>query len=403
MDIDEEKLRQKFCSVLPILDERQKRILLAAEARQLGRGGVSLCSRLSGLSRVSIHKGLLELDEDLQGKVRTPGAGRKPATETQPELLAALDALVDPDSRGDPMSPLRWTNKSTRSLARALQGQGFAVSHQLVRTLLLEMSYRLQGNRKSREGSSHPDRDAQFKYISSKAKQFLDAGWPVISVDTKKKELVGDFKNGGREYQPQGKPELVRTHDFKDPILGKAIPYGVYDLARNEGWVNIGIDHDTAAFAVESIRRWWYYMGKSSYPDAKQLMICADGGGSNGSRVRLWKLELAKLSRELGLQITVSHFPPGTSKWNKIEHRLFSQITMNWRGRPLTSLEVIVECISATTTTTGLNVKAVVDTASYPSGIKVSDEEFAGLKLRRHKFHGEWNYTVSGFLKRPKV
>lgn len=402
MAIDEEKLRQKLSSVLPLLDERQKRVLLAAESRQLGHGGVTLVARLSGLSRVSIHKGLLELDTPLSGDVRSPGAGRKEATELQPDLLAALDALVDPESRGDPMSPLRWTSKSTRQLARALREAGFNASHQLVRRLLADMHYRLQGNSKSQEGGIHPDRDAQFKYIARTASKFLAVGLPVISVDTKKKELVGDFKNGGREYQPEGTPERVRVHDFKDPILGKAIPYGVYDVARNEGWVNVGVDHDTATFAVESIRRWWLFMGKQSYPNADRLLICADGGGSNGSRVRLWKLELARLAQEIGLKITVCHLPPGTSKWNKIEHRLFSQITMNWRGRPLISLEVIIECIAATTTTTGLTVQAVLDTSTYPIGVTTSDEELATLKLRRHKFHGEWNYTLNGILKRRK-
>lgn len=384
-NVDEASLRKKLERVLPLLNERQKRLYVAAEAEQLGYGGITLLARLTGMSRVSIHSGLAGLDTELKGRVRAPGGGRKPAQQAQPELFDALDALVAPETRGDPMSPLRWTSKSTRRLSEELGEQGFQASPVLVSKLLRSMGYSLQGNSKTREGKDHPDRDA--------------AGEPLISVDTKKKELVGDFKNGGCEYQRVGEPEQVRVHDFKDPLLGKAIPYGVYDIARNEGWVNVGIDRDTSAFAVESIRRWWFGMGKERYPNATQLMISADGGGSNGSRVRLWKLELARLAEEIGLKITVCHLPPGTSKWNKIEHRLFSYITMNWRGRPLVSHEVVVECIAATTTSTGLKVEAVLDTGEYPKGTVVLDEELASVKIRRHKFHGEWNYTINGLRK----
>jgi len=393
---DEAKLKKKLDIVIPLLDERQKRLFVAAEADQIGYGGITLLARLTGMSRVSIHSGLADLGTELKGKVRAPGGGRKPVQETQPDLMDALDELVAPETRGDPTSPLRWTSKSTRRLSEALAEQGFQASTVLVAKLLRNMGYSLQGNSKTREGSNHPDRDAQFRYLARQAAQFQAGGQPVISVDTKKKELVGDFKNGGREYQREGEPEKVRVHDFKDPALGKAIPYGVYDVARNEGWVNVGTDHDTSTFAVESIRRWWLYMGKERYPDATQLMISADGGGSNGSRARLWKLELAKFAEETGLKITVCHLPPGTSKWNKIEHRLFSYISMNWRGRPLVTHEVVVECIAATTTSTGLKVEAILDSGEYPTGTVVLDEELAAIKIRRHKFHGEWNYTLNG-------
>ena len=394
--VDESKLLQKLERVIPLLDERQKRLFVAAEAEQLGRGGITLLARLTGMSRVSIHSGLADLDVALKGKVRAPGGGRKPVQETQPELMDALDALVSPETRGDPTSPLRWTSKSTHRLSEGLAEQGFRASAVLVSKLLRQMGYSLQGNSKTREGANHPDRDAQFRYLAKHASKFQCAGEPVISVDTKKKELVGDFKNGGREYQPEGEPEEVLVHDFMDKVLGKAIPYGVYDVARNEGWVNVGTDHDTSTFAVESIRRWWLNMGRERYPNATQLMISADGGGSNGSRVRLWKLELAKFAEEAGLKITVCHLPPGTSKWNKIEHRLFSHITMNWRGRPLVSHDVVVECIAATTTSTGLKVEAALDTGDYPTGTVVLDEQLAAIKIRRHKFHGEWNYTLNG-------
>ncbi|MFN8612438.1 MAG: ISAzo13 family transposase [Vulcanimicrobiota bacterium] len=393
---DEARLKKKLDRVIPLLDERQKRLFVAAEADQIGYGGITLLARLTGMSRVSIHSGIADLGAELKGKVRAPGGGRKPVQETQPDLMDTLDALVAPETRGDPMSPLRWTSKSTRRLSEALAEKGFKASTVLVAKLLRNMGYSLQGNSKTREGGNHPDRNGQFHYLARQAAKFQSSGQPVISVDTKKKELVGDFKNGGREYQREGEPEKVRVHDFKDPALGKAIPYGVYDVARNEGWVNVGTDHDTSTFAVESIRRWWLYMGKERYPDATQLMISADGGGSNGSRARLWKLELAKFAEEAGLKITVCHLPPGTSKWNKIEHRLFSYISMNWRGRPLVTHEVVVECIAATTTSTGLKVEAILDTGEYPTGTVVLDEELAAIKIRRHKFHGEWNYTLNG-------
>lgn len=397
---DEERLRQKVNSVLPLLDERQRRVFLAAEARYHGRGGVTAVSRASGISRVTIHRGIEELDTEQAGKVRAPGAGRKKVSDALPGLVEALNALVDKDSRGDPMSPLRWTCKSTRQLVTALGLQGFSVSHEKVAQLLKDLGFSLQANMKTREGGKHPDRNAQFEYLAKQVAERQASGQPVISVDTKKKELVGDFKNGGREWQPKGQPEEVRVHDFKDPELGKAVPYGVYDVSLNQGWVNVGTDHDTAAFAVESIRRWWYAMGQQSYPGAAELFISADGGGSNGSRVRLWKLELAKLAQEIGLEVTVCHLPPGTSKWNKIEHRLFSHITMNWRGRPLVSHEVIVESIAATTTRTGLKIQAGLDRSMYPKSLKVTDEELAEIDITRHEFHGEWNYTIKGFGKR---
>lgn len=394
----DELLRRKFAVTLPLLDERQKRIVLAAEASSLGRGGITAVARASGASRMTIHEGMKELGVSLPGKVRAPGAGRKRAVDTQPGLLEALNALVEPGSRGDPMSPLRWTVKSTRELVDELKRQGFSIGRERVGQLLKEAGYSLQANSKTREGGKHPDRNAQFEHIAMEVAKHQDSGQPVISVDAKKKELVGDFKNGGREWQPKGEPEEVRVYDFKDPELGKATPYGVYDVTRNEGWVNVGTDHDTAAFAVESIRRWWSLMGQFSYPDATELLISADGGGSNGSRVRLWKLELAKFAEETGLKITVCHLPPGTSKWNKIEHRLFSYITLNWRGRPLISHEVIVESIAATKTRAGLKVRAALDQSSYPTKVKVSDDQMAEIDISRHEFHGEWNYTLRGII-----
>jgi hypothetical protein len=369
----------------------------AAEAKALGYGGVSLVARATGLTRPTIHAGL----KDLAGatvlppcRVRRPGAGGKPLTVTQPGLQAALEALVEPTCRGDPESPLRWTCKGVRRLAAALHQQGFRVGRQKVADLLRELGYSLQANRKTREGSRHPDRNAQFEYIAARVRKFQRLGQPVISVDTKKKELVGDFKNGGRTWRPQGKPEEVRVHDFMDKRLGKAIPYGVYDLTANAGWVSVGIDHDTAAFAAEAIRRWWRRMGRPLYRRATTLLITADGGGSNGFRNRLWKVALQRLADELGVAVTVCHFPPGTSKWNKVEHRLFSQITVNWRGRPLTSHEVIVNVIANTRTETGLRVQAELDSNPYPTGIKVTDQELAAVKVRPAKFHGEWNYTI---------
>jgi hypothetical protein len=356
-----------------------------------------LVAKASGLSRATIHKALEELDAAplADGRIRRAGAGRKRIVESDPTLLDALERLIDPSTRGDPMSPLRWTCKSTRNLAKALQGQGHVVSAGVVVDLLHELNYSLQGNAKTIEGNQHTDRDAQFRFISRLTKRQLRRKMPVISVDTKKKELVGPYKNGGQEWQPEGEPEKVKVHDFIDKKLGKAIPYGVYDLAQNEGWVSVGCDHDTASFAVETIRRWWRCMGQVCYPDADQLLICADGGGSNGSRVRLWKVELQRLADELGLAIQVCHFPPGTSKWNKIEHRLFSFITMNWRGQPLVSHEVIVNLIGSTKNGEGLKVQAQIDEGKYPTKIKVTDQEMKSLNLKRHKFHGEWNYTIS--------
>lgn len=382
-----------------ILDERQRRLYAAVEAKVLGHGGVKRVSEATGVARGSIMAGLKELQDPEnrlpQGRVRRSGGGRKRLVDRDPDLLVALEGLVDPAARGDPQSPLRWTCKSLKQLARELSEQGHRISHVSVGILLKELGYSLQGNRKTLEGTDHPDRDAQFRYIQEKTQQALDAVQPVISVDTKKKELVGNYKNAGQEWRPQGEPEVVQVHDFVDKELGRANPYGVYDLAQNAGWVSVGTDHDTASFAVATIRRWWLGMGQPLYPDAKELMITADGGGSNGSRVRLWKLELQGLADELNLPIRVCHFPPGTSKWNKIEHRLFSYISMNWRGRPLVSHEVIVNLIAATTTSKGLKVYAAIDPTPYPKGIKVTDAEFATIQIDRDNFHGEWNYVIS--------
>jgi hypothetical protein len=400
MNIDE-MLRERYNKIGALLDERQRRLTAAVEASLLGYGGITRIARLSGLSRRAIHKGLKELDKELpfDGRIRRAGGGRKKMIVQNPKILQALEVLVDPVSRGDPMSPLRWTCKSTRELAEALGQRGYQVSHPVVGTMLQELGYSLQSNVKTLEGRQHPDRDAQFRYINEQVSQFLNQDQPVISVDTKKKELIGPYRNNGREYQPRGKPEKVKVHDFIDPDVGKAIPYGVYDVGQNEGWVNVGCDHDTAAFAVESIRRWWKALGIKIYPLTKVLLICADGGGSNGYRVRQWKSELQKLSRELGLEVTVCHLPPGTSKWNKIEHRLFSHISMNWRGRPLVSHEVVVELISATTTKTGLHVKAELDKGKYPTKVKISKTQMAELNLVAHLFHGEWNYTIKPEIK----
>ena len=397
MQTDEEILAQKFAVVLPHLDERQRRILLAAEARALGRGGVSLVARTAGVSRQTIHTALKDLDTPpaaAGGRVRRPGGGRKRLAERDPGLVDALDALVEPTSRGDPESPLRWTTKSTRNLAEALGRQGHPVSHTVVAGLLREQDYSLQATRKTLEGAQHPDRDAQFGYINEQARRFLDAGLPVVSVDTKKKELVGQFANKGREWQPVGAPVEVDVHDFPDPELGKAIPYGVYDLGRNTGWVTVGVDHDTAAFAVATLRRWWEQLGQVAYPAAGRLLVTADAGGSNGYRLRLWKVALARLAAETGLAVSVCHLPPGTSKWNRIEHRLCSHSSMNWRGRPLVSHEVIVDLIGATTTRTGLAVHAELDRRSYPKGVKVTDAELAAVPITPHEFHGAWNYTI---------
>ncbi len=394
---DDQRLAQKLAAILPHLNEKQRRVLLAAEARALGHGGITRVARAAGVTRATIHTALHEPPDALATAehVRRSGGGRKKTRDQDPTLVTDLEALVSPDTRGDPMSPLRWTCKSTRQLATALQQRGHQVSEHLVRTLLHEARYSLQANAKTREGSRHTDRDAQVQYLNERVKQFLAQDWPVVSVDAKKKELVGTFKNGGREWQPKGEAEQVNVHDFPDPAVGKAIPYGIYDVGRNAGWVTVGQDHDTASFAVASLRRWWEVVGCHSYPLVPQVLICADGGGSNGYRVRLWKVELQQFATATGLTVTVCHLPPGTSKWNKIEHRLFAHISMNWRGRPLVSHEVVVNLIGATTTREGLQVQAERDTASYPTKIKVSDEELAAVQLTPHAFHGEWNYTIA--------
>ena len=387
-----------FAVLSPHLNERQRRLLAGAQARAVGRGGVAAVARASGMSRSTVSTGAAEVDEgpELTERVRRPGAGRPRIEDRDPGLVEALDALVEPTARGDPGSPLRWTCKSTRNLADALTEAGHPVSAQVVAELLAALGYSLQATSKQVEGSSHPDRNAQFGYINDLAAEHLDSAQPVISVDTKKKELVGNYANGGQEWQPAGEPVRVEVHDFIDPAVGKAIPYGVYDVAADQGWVSVGADHDTAAFAVATIGRWWDMVGAVAYPKAKRLLITADAGGSNSYRSRLWKVELAKLAADAGLDITVCHFPPGTSKWNKIEHRLFSHISMNWRGRPLTSHEVVVDLIAGTTTRTGLKVRAELDRASYPKGIAVTAEQLAAVPLQRHEWHGDWNYTVTG-------
>jgi DNA-binding phage protein len=396
-------LAQKLAAVLPHLNERQRRLVLAAEARALGHGGIARVARVAGVSRPTIHKALHELEgpDPPPARVRRSGGGRKPAQQVDATLLADLEALVDPVTRGDPMSPLRWTCKSTRQLAEALTERGHRVSRRVVAELLRAADYRLQAPAKTLEGARHPDRDAQFRYLNEQTKAALALGLPVISVDTKKKELVGTFKNGGREWQPTGQPERVNVHDFPDPDVGKAIPYGIYDVGRNAGWVTVGRDHDTAGFAVASLRRWWQSVGQVAYPRADRLLICADGGGSNGYRLRLWKVELQRFATEADLAVTVCHLPPGTSKWNKIEHRLFAHISLNWRGRPLVSHEVVVQLIGATTTRTGLQVQAELDAGAYPTKIKVSDDELAAVRLTPHAFHGEWNYTITPDLADP--
>jgi hypothetical protein len=397
----EKLLAAKFAAVLPHLDERQRRLVLGAEARALGHGGIKVVAAAAGTSAVTVSKGVAELESGGEplGRTRRPGGGRKPLTDTDPGVTAALLALVEPTSRGDPESPLRWTTKSVRRLAEAMSDAGHKVSPPTVAKLLKAQGFSLQANVKTVEGAEHPDRDAQFGYLNDQAAGHLAAGDPVISVDTKKKELVGAYKNGGREWAPVGEPQQVKVHDFIDKELGKANPYGVYDVGANIGWVSVGTDHDTAAFAVNTIATWWRQAGHTRYPTATRLLISADGGGSNGYRTRQWKTELAALAAATGLQITVCHLPPGTSKWNKIEHRLFSHISMNWRGRPLTSHDVIVETIAATTTSTGLTVHAELDHATYPTGIKIPDAEMKALEadriLTRHDFHGEWNYTLN--------
>jgi len=391
-------LARKFEVLGRVLDERTRRLVAAAEAEALGFGGVTAVAQASGLSRGTVIRGIAELKvapKPARGqRIRRRGAGRKRTIDQDATLKRDLESLVEPVTRGDPESPLRWTCKSVRQLAAELKGMKHQTSHRMVAELLHEMDYSLQANRKTLEGSTHPDRDAQFHHISDKSREFQAGRQPVISVDTKKKELVGDFKNNGRELRPKGDPERVRVHDFVIPALGRAAPYGVYDVTQNAGWVSVGVDHDTAAFAAQSIRRWWESMGAKAYPDAKKLLITADSGGSNGARVRLWKVELQKLADETGLEISVCHLPPGTSKWNKIEHRLFSFISQNWRGKPLVSHQVIVNLIAATTTKTGLRVRAEIDPGKYPKGVKISDKQVATIRLERDQFHGEWNYTI---------
>jgi transposase len=394
---EEAAIKRRFEQVAGKLNERARRLVAASEAMALGWGGISAVSRATGLSRKAISHGIKELQEEegeAEGRIRRIGGGRKKTVSKDASLQQDLERLVEPVTRGDPESALRWTCKSVRKLAEELGTLGHQVSHELVSQVLHELGYSLQANRKTREGGTHQDRDAQFAHLNAQAEAFLAAGEPVVSVDAKKKELVGDFKNPGREWCPQGEPEEVRVYDFPIAGLGRATPYGVYDVGQNAGWVNVGMDHDTAAFAVESIRRWWKTVGQSQYPEAKRLLISADGGGSNGSRVRLWKWELQRLADETGLPITVCHLPPGTSKWNKIEHRLFAWISQNWRGQPLTSYAVILQLIAGTTTKAGLTVQCQLDMNSYPSGRKVSDEEMATLSILPDPFHGEWNYTI---------
>ena len=396
-----ERMGSVYHALASVMDERMRRQWAAAEAQAYGRGGIRAVSCATGLSPNTIRRGLAELalrdaspDEPIPARLRRPGGGRKRRTDTDPGLLPALERLVDPVTRGDPMSPLRWTCKSTTQLARELTHRGHPVSPSTVGRLLKAAGYSLQSNRKTKDGASHPDRNAQLEHINVTVQAFQGRGQPVISVDTKKKELVGEFKNGGREWQPRGDPEEVRIHDFLDKELGKAIPYGVYDLTANQGWVSVGIDHDTARFAAEAIRRWWRKMGSGRYREARELLITADGGGSNGSRRRLWKVALQDLADHIGLPIQVCHFPPGTSKWNKIEHRMFCHITQNWRGRPLVSHEVILNLIAGTATEQGLAIQAALDTGTYPTGIKVSDEELAAVKMEPNDFHGNWNYRI---------
>jgi transposase len=396
--IDELAIGDRFRALAGELDERRRRLWAAAEARSAGRGGIAAVARATGISENTIRSGLRELESGqplAPGRVRRAGGGRRPLTQSDPTLLVDLERLVDPDSRGDPEQPLRWTAKSVRNLAEGMREMGHQVSFRTIARLLRDLGYSLQANAKTREGAQHPDRDAQFHHINATVKAALDAGQPAISVDTKKKELIGDFKNGGRELRPKGSPEPVRTHDFKDKELGRVVPYGVYDIAEDTGMVSVGIDNDTAQFAVQSIRSWWQELGRGRYPDAKALTITADCGGSNGNRTRLWKTELQRLADESRLEICVLHFPPGTSKWNKIEHRLFSFISMNWRAKPLISRQVVIDLIAATTTRTGLDVYARLDEGTYPKAIKISDTQLAAVNLQGHAFHPEWNYTIT--------
>jgi len=397
---NEVKLKEKYDFILPALNEKQRRMLLVADAKYFGFGGITSVSKASGVTRATIHNGINEINKKTsdaiihEDRIRKAGAGRQSIVQQYPAIMEDLDNLVSPVTRGDPMSPLRWCCKSLRNLSELLQAQGHHISYRVVGELLKESGYSLQANRKTEEGGKHPDRNEQFHYINETVKEYIAGHQPVISVDCKKKESIGNYKNSGKEWEPEGNPQKVKVYDFEDKELGKAAPYGVYDLKNNEGWVNVGISSDTAQFAVESIRTWWYNMGQEKYPGATKLLISADGGGSNGSRNRLWKFELQKLAHELNLQIAVCHFPPGTSKWNKIEHRLFSHISMNWRGKPLTSLEVIINLIGGTKTRTGLKVKAVADQKIYQKGLKISKEEFEKIIIERNEFHGEWNYII---------
>ena len=396
--IDVATVKRLFDILYPVLNERDRRLVVGAGAMAIGYGGVSEISRATSVCRETIANGVRELREPQvlpEGRVRRKGGGRKRTVLSDLTLKSDLETLIDPVTRGHPESPLRWTCKSVRKLASELRAMGHRTSHRMVAELLHEMRYSLQANRKTIEGSKHPDRNAQFEYISGRVQEYLSSQQPAISVDTKKKELVGNFKNSGKELCSTGAPEEVFVHDFPIPGNGKVAPYGVYDMGQNAGWVSVGTDHDTATFAVETIRRWWYSMGREVYPTAKHLLITADSGGSNGSRVRLWKVELQNLADETGMSITVSHLPPGTSKWNKIEHRLFSFITQNWRGKPLVSHEVIVNLIASTQTRKGLSVRAELDTGSYPKGVKIPDKQLAQISINRHAFHGDWNYTIS--------
>ena len=395
-----DQITTKYKQLKSVFNERSRRIWAASEAMAIGHGGIAFVMKATGLSRNAIKHGICDLNgaqnpDELEGRVRRKGGGRKKLETLDERLLKELDALISPETRGDPESPLRWTTKSTRKLSTTLKEKGFSVSHEKVAQLLKSLDYSLQAPRKTNEGKSHPDRDSQFRYINQQTEKFQNEDLPVISIDAKKKELVGEFKNGGQEYQPKGLPVEVNVYDFLNLAKAKATPYGIYDITKNNAWVNVGVSKDTAQFAVATIRNWWDQMGKASYPNARKLLIHADGGGSNGSRNRLWKMELQKMATDLNLEITVSHFPPGTSKWNKIEHRLFSQITKNWRGKPLESLEVIVSLIGATSTETGLTVEASLDPNEYKGGIKILDKELKAINISRHEFHGEdWNYTV---------
>ncbi len=397
-------LQDKYSKLLPFLDEKSKRLVLAADAESMGRGGLSKVSSIAGVSRVTLNVGIKELQSSEKSQhtktahIRKPGGGRKKETEKNSKLEKVIEEIVSPHTAGDPMNPLLWTSKSLRNIAEAVEKRGYKVSHKLVGIILKNAGYSLQGNRKTDEGGNHSDRDAQFNFINDKANEFLGIGDPVISVDCKKKELIGNFKNEGEEWLPQGSPTEVKVYDFIDKQAGKAIPYGVYDIANNEGWVSVGISHDTACFAVATIRSWWNEIGKNRFDKSNKILITADGGGSNSARSRLWKNELQLLAAEMGLEISVSHFPPGTSKWNKIEHRLFSHISMNWRARPLTSIQLIVDLIGATKTAKGLKVRATIDTGEYETGRKITDQQLKKINITKSDFHGEWNYTIKPII-----